>query len=266
MNMSPFNDYKIRGASVRIDINYESSMGIYGDSFWSEISKGTYESVTFDFLENLYKSGYEQFIDIGAATGCMSLYAASTGLKVISVEPQEIVYAALEKNLELNPSLSSQISLVYALVSKSQDRSSISESFTPGAAGPIASGALTSNSITIKQLLEQCNPLSKVAIKIDIEGAEFPVLTDTTTINFLSNRKPLIYIALHPGFKRPLKNNASYLSRFFWRIQASRDVIDFYSAISSKAKIYVASTNKKVNLLRLLSALSRDEKDYLLVF
>jgi FkbM family methyltransferase len=266
MNMQTYKDYEIRDASVRIDINYESNMGIYGDSFWSEISNGTYESVTFDFLENLHKSGYEYFIDIGAATGCMSLYAASTGLKVISVEPQEMVYAALEKNLELNPSLSSQVSLVYALVSKSQDQSSLSESFTPGAAGPIASGVLTSNSITIKQLLERCDPQSKVAIKIDIEGAEFPLLRDKRTIDSLSTRKPLIYIALHPGFKRPLKNTSSFLSRFFWRIQASRDVIDFYSAISSKANIYIASTNKKVNLIGLLSALSRDEKDYLLVF
>lgn len=259
-------EFKIRDTPVKIDTNHESKMGIYGDPFWNEISNGTYESVTFDFLENLHKSGYEYFIDIGAATGCMSLYAASTGLKVISVEPQEMVYVALEKNLALNPSLSSQISLVYALVSKSQDRISLAESFTPGAAGPIASGVLTSNSITIKQLLGLCEPQSKVAIKIDIEGAEFPLFRDKRTIDFLSNRKPLIYIALHPGFKTPLKNNASYLSRFFWRIQASRDVINFYSAISSKANIYIASTNKKVNLIGLLSALSRDEKDYLLVF
>jgi FkbM family methyltransferase len=266
MSTSTFNNYKIRDASVRIDINYESSMGIYGDTFWSEISNGTYESTTFDFLENLYNSGYEYFIDIGAATGCMSLYAASTGLKVISVEPQEMVYAALTRNLELNPSLSSQISLVYALVSKSQDRISISESFTPGAAGPIASGKLTSNSITIKQLLESCDVQSKTAIKIDIEGAEFPLLTDKTTIDLLSHWKPLIYIALHPGFKRPLKSNASYLSRFLWRIQASRDIIDFFSAVSSKAEIYIASNKKKVNLLELLFALKRDEKDYLLVF
>ena len=266
MNMQTYKDYEIRDASVRIDIDYESNMGIYGDSFWSTISNGTYESVTFDFLENLHKSGYEYFIDIGAATGCMSLYAASTGLKVVSVEPQEMVYAALEKNLALNPSLSSRISLVYALVSKSQDLNSLSESFTPGAAGPIASGVLTSNSITIKQLLELCEPQSKVAIKIDIEGAEFPLFRDKRTIDFLSNRKPLIYIALHPGFKTPLKNNASYLSRFFWRIQASRDVIHFYSAISSKANIYIASTNKQINLLGFFGALSRDEKDYLLVF
>ena len=266
MNISAYSDYRIRDTTVRIDTNYESSMGIYGDLFWSEIANGTYESVTFNFLEKLHKSGYEHFVDIGAATGCMSLYAASTGLKVISVEPQEMVYGALVRNLSLNPSLSSRISVIYALVSKSNDQASISESFTPGAAGPIASGALTSNSVTIKELLAGVGNTSKVAMKIDIEGAEFPLLTDRSTIDFLSERKPLIYIALHPGFKRPLENNASYLSRLFWRIQASVDILEFFFAVSSKAKIHLATTNKEVGLLGLFSALSRDEKDYTLVF
>ncbi len=266
MKVSKYKEYKIRDATVRIDTDYESNMGIYGDPFWSEISNGTYESVTFDFLENLYGSGYEYFTDIGAATGCMSLYAAATGLKVISVEPQEMVYGALVKNLELNPSLSSQISLVYALVSKSNDQKSRSESFTPGAAGPIASGALTSNIVTMKELLENVGKKSKVAIKIDIEGAEFPLLTDRATIKFLSERKPLIFIALHPGFKKPLRNDANYISRFLWRIQASRDVLDFYFAIYPKGKIYIASNNKKVGLSGLFSALRRDVKDYLIVF
>lgn len=266
MNISSYKEYKIRDATVRIDINYESNMGIYGDPFWSEIANGTYETVTFNFLEKLQASGYEHFIDIGAATGCMSLYAASTGLKVISIEPQEMVYGALVRNLSLNPSLSSRISLVYALVSKSNDQTSICESFTPGAAGPIASGTLSSNSVTIKELLTGVGNSSKVAMKIDIEGAEFPLLTDRSTVDFLSERKPLIYIALHPGFKRPLKNNASYLSRLFWRIQASVDIFEFFFSVSSKATINLATSNKKVGLLGLFSALSRDEKDYILVF
>jgi FkbM family methyltransferase len=241
-------------------------MGIYGDPFWHEIANGTYEATTFNFLEQLHKSGYEYFVDIGAATGCMSLYAASTGLNVVSVEPQEMVYGALVKNLELNPSLASQISLVYALVSKSNSQSSIAEFFTPGAAGPIGAGRLTSNSVTLRELLEMVGRNNKVAMKIDIEGAEFPLLTDNATVDFLSERKPLIYIALHPGFKKPLRNNARYFSRFFWRIQASMDVVRFFFAISPRAKIYVASNNKRVSLLGLFSALSRDEKDYLLVF
>jgi FkbM family methyltransferase len=261
-----YKDYQIRGASIRIDDAYESNMGIYGDHFWNEISNGIYEVVTFDFLEGLQGSGYNYFIDIGAATGCMSLYAASTGLRVISIEPQELVYSALLRNVELNPSIAAQISLVYALVSKSNDKRWITDSFTPGAGGPIASGALTSNLITIEDLLKMTEDDAKVAIKIDIEGAEFPLLTDESTLNILKERKPTIYLALHPGFKKPLKVNANVIQKFSWRILAVKDVINLYSSVSPAARIYVASDKKNVRLLGLLKALMRDEKDFLLVF
>jgi FkbM family methyltransferase len=266
MNMPNYKNYKIRGADVTVDIGFESEIGIYADPFWQQIADGHYEKVTFDFLENLHKSGYRYFLDIGAATGCMSLYAASTGMKVIAVEPQELVYSALVKNVGLNPSLESSISMEYALVSGSNQMASVSAAFTPGAAGPIASGSLTSNSITLIELLQRCPISSKVAMKIDIEGAEFPLLSDDSTVSYLARRKPLIYIALHPGFKRPLREDSNYLRRLIWRIQATHDVINFYTAFSRKAKIEVASTKKRVKLLGLLVALAKDEKDYLINF
>ena len=266
MNMPKYKTYKIRNAEVTVDIGYESEIGIYADPFWQQIADGQYEKVTFDFLENLYKSGYEYFLDIGAATGCMSLYAASTGMKVIAVEPQELVYSALVKNVGLNPTLKSQISLEYALVSGSSQQASVSEAFTPGAAGPIASGALTSNSVTLIELLQRCPINSKVAMKIDIEGAEFPLLSNASTISYLASRKPLIYIALHPGFKRPLDKNSSYTKRLIWRVQAAQDAINFYFTISRRAKIEVAYTMRRVRLLGLLAALAKDEKDYLINF
>jgi len=266
MSTPNYESYQIRNSVINIDIAHESKMGIYGDQFWTEISEGSYEVVTFNFLEKLRSSEYLYFIDIGAATGCMTLYAASTGLKVIAIEPQEMVYGALQRNVELNPSLSSRISMVYALVSKSRDQNSISESFTPGAGGPIASGVLTSNLVTMEDLLGMTESDSKVAIKIDIEGAEFPLLTDKLTLEYLSKRKPLIYIALHPGFKQPLKVNANWITKSFWRLQASKDIFDLYRAISPRGIIRVASSNKKVRLLGLLKALSRDEKDFLLLF
>jgi len=266
MNLPDHKDYKIRGAEVTIDIGYESEIGIYADPFWQAIADGHYEKVTFDFLESLHTSGFEYFLDIGAATGCMSLYAAATGLKVIAVEPQELVYSALVKNLRLNPELESQISVEYALVSGSNNKESVSEAFTPGASGPIASGALTSNSITLTELLQRCPINSKVAMKIDIEGAEFPLLSNTSTMSYLASRKPLIYIALHPGFKRPLDKKSSYLKRVLWRVQAAQDAANFYFTISPKAKIEVASTMRRVKLLGLLVALAKDEKDYLIKF
>lgn len=266
MNLSKAEKYRIRQSEVLVDAGFETSMGIYGEPFWRDIESGVYETETFDFIEKLYKSGFEYFIDVGAATGCMSLYAASTGLGVIAVEPQELVYSALRRNVNLNPEFASRISLEYALVSPSKDEISLARSFTPGAAGPIASGNLTKNSITLIELIEKCPVNTKIALKIDIEGAEFPLFADKYTVEYFTSRKPLVYVALHPGFKKPLSANASPVFRLAWRIQAAQDVVNFYRAISNSAEIQVASKKRKVNLVGLLLALVRDEKDYILIF
>jgi len=266
MTNKPQQVYKVRGTELIIDVGYESSLDIYGEVFWQGIAAGDYESVTFDFLESLYPNGFEYFLDIGAATGCMSLYAASTGLTVIAVEPQELVYSALKKNLSLNPLLSSKISMEFALVTASHDPAEIPHSFTPGAAGPISSGALTNNLITLDELIRKFPEGKKVAIKIDIEGAEFPLLTKKSTITYLSQRKPLVYVALHPGFKKPLKENSNYLSRFWWRMQALQDVLKFYFSVSQRANIQIAASNKKVGLIGIILALAQDKKDFLLIF
>jgi FkbM family methyltransferase len=266
MTNKPQQVYKVRGTELIIDVGYESSLDIYGEVFWQGIAAGDYESVTFDFLESLYPNGFEYFLDIGAATGCMSLYAASTGLTVIAVEPQELVYTAFEKNLRLNPLLASMISVEFALVTASHNPAEITQSFTPGAAGPISSGALTSKLVTLDELIRMFPEDKKVAIKIDIEGAEFPLLSKKSTMRYLGQRKPLVYVALHPGFKKPLQENSNYFSRFWWRVQAIQDVFKFYFSVSHRADVQIASNNKKVGLFGIALALARDEKDFLLVF
>lgn len=264
--MPTSREFRVRNASIKIDLEFELSLGIYGAEFWQGVSNGSYEKTTFDFIEEVQKLGFEYFIDIGAATGCMSLFAASTGLKVISVEPQQLVFTALTRNLELNPSLANRITLEYALVQATKVESRISDYFTPGAAGPITSGELSQKSTTLIELLGKCPANRKVAVKIDIEGAEFPLLNHKPTLDYLLTRKPLVYIALHPGFKQPLKQNANSFSRVRWRIQAAKDVINLYLSLSKTAKIQVASTKKRLGLLGLFVALVRDEKDFLLIF
>jgi hypothetical protein len=86
----------------------------------------------------------------------------------------------------------------------------------------------------------------KIALKIDIEGAEFPLFAHKDTIEYLSRSAPLIYIALHPGFKKPLEPAASLTTRTLWRIQATLDVIKFYCAITKYAEIQVASKTKNL--------------------
>ena len=263
---SNFVSYSIRGRSIRINVDLESKLGIYGDSFWSKIQTGAYEATTFEFIENLFESDYKNFIDIGAATGCMSLFAAEIGLNVIAVEPQELVFEALKKNIELNPQASQRISLEYALVSGSNDEFKLAHSFTPGAAGPITSGALSDKFVTMNDLLQKFRNSEKLGIKIDIEGAEFPLLCEPSTLACLVSKKPIIFLALHPGFKKPLGLHPSRLTHALWRLQALEDVVKLYVAIHRLTEIRHALTRKKIGLLGLLIALYRNEKDFIIQF
>ncbi len=259
-------EFQVRDTILTIDIGYEEGLGIYGSSFWNGIAQGTYEKTTFDFIDSLAQKEFDVFVDIGAATGCMSLYAASRALKVLSIEPQAPVYEALSRNLVLNPLISQNVTPIFALVASNRAADSIQKSFTPGAAGPIADIGLSGHIVTLIELIEICSQESKIAVKIDIEGAEFPLFADRETRDFLRKRKPLIYIALHPGFKKPLDVDASYFSRMFWRIQAIYDVFSFYFQVTKVGKIQSASRKKNLSLVRLMRALVRDEKDFLLIF
>ncbi len=259
-------EFQVRDIVLTIDIGYEESLGIYGSSFWNGIAQGTYEKTTFDFIDSLAQQEFDVFVDIGAATGCMSLYAASRALKVLSIEPQAPVYEALSRNLALNPLISRNVTCIFALVASNRAVDSIQKSFTPGAAGPIADTGLSGHIVTLIELIGISSPESKVAVKIDIEGAEFPLFADRGTRDFLRKRKPLIYIALHPGFKKPLHVDANYFSRMFWRIQATYDVVSFYLQVSKVGKIQSASTKRTLSLAGLIRALVHDEKDFLLIF
>lgn len=266
MNLSSTREFMIRGFRITIDVGYERSLGVYGETFWEGVADGSYETGTFNFIEQIQKNGFEYFLDIGAATGCMSLYAASMDLKVVAVEPQELIYSALMKNIKLNGAISEKISVEYALVSASKEVSASLESFTPGAQGPLASISLSSKIVTLRELLEQFPEDAKVGVKIDIEGAEFPLLADKSTIDYLMDRKPSIFIALHPGFKKSLPGNATFISKLLWRFQASQDVAKFYVKLSKNCEIYIASSYAPVRFFGLMFALWRDEKDYILQF
>jgi FkbM family methyltransferase len=266
MNLSSTQKYMIRGFQITVDVGYERSLGIYGETFWEGVADGSYETVTFNYIEQIQKDGFEYFLDIGAATGCMSLYAASMDLKVVAVEPQELVYSVLMKNIELNKAISGKISVEYALVSASKDVLASRKSFTPGAQGPLASISLSSKTVMLRELLEKFPKDANVGVKIDIEGAEFPLFSDKSTIEYLVDRKPSIFIALHPGFKKSLPGNANFISKLLWRFQASQDVAKFYAKLSKVCKISIASSYAPVSFFGLMFALWRDEKDYILQF
>ena len=264
-DVSNITSYVYDGETIHIDTGFESSLGLYGSDFWTSVQESIYEESTLNFIRGLTRDGYKCFIDVGAATGCMTLLAAIHGLKVIAVEPQESVYRALVRNIELNEKLKSQIETEFALVGP-QKKVQTSQIFTPGAVGPLLQSKIANNFLSLIDLIERFTEKESISIKIDIEGAEFPLFQERSTLEFLCKRKPLIYLALHPGFRKPLRQEDGFVKQVVWKLYALIDVLLFYKSVQNYAEICIPSDSKRLKLKGLLYSLWRDNKEFVLRF
>jgi FkbM family methyltransferase len=256
----------LRGMPTSVDADYEDNLGIYGKEFWSLINRDAYEPTTFDFIQQTYKPG-ACFFDIGAATGCMSLYAAQLGYNVVSIEPQQYVFEALRRNVALNSNLQAKIELIHALVvsTESKDSGEMSDFFTSGASGPLDRLTSSVDRISINDLFLKSNTCIKTVFKVDIEGAEFNLLRDTQLLSELKAHNSIMFLSLHPGFLRPLQRSGN-LARLVWLARATREVSLLYFRLRKYSIIKDSKGRTKMNLIVLLRHLQRDLRDFQIHF
>lgn len=265
MDAAGFKTY-IRGTEIHVDAEYEKKIGIYGVEFWRGISSGLYEKDTFDFLELSAKNGSRILIDIGSATGCMVLYAASLGMHAIGTEPQKLVFEALRRNVAMNPELSAQISIHHALVgTSSSSESESAKFFTRGANGPLKREVVPTQ-VSLASLLSSYDSTHQISIKIDIEGAEYPLLSEGKTLECLKEKKATVFLSFHPGFNRPLDSKPSLTSLSFWRLLTLIETISFVAKLQKFSTISLLHSKSKLGLLSVVTHLIRDQKDFVLKF
>ena len=257
---------KIRSIDVLIDTKFEEQIGVYGEAFWNGITVGDYESDTFDFIELRAKSGSKVFIDVGSATGCMVFYAAAMGMKVIGTEPQNLIFEALKRNLDLNPQFSERVTILHSLVANnSQDELNQSKFFTPGASGPLQK-AIDATNVSLKTLLSGLSIEDKVSVKVDIEGAEYPLLSDIETLKELKEKRVTMFLSFHPGFNRYLGASPSFLNLTIWRVFTLIETVKFVRIVQRFAKISSLKSDQELSLINVLKKLAQDQKDYVISF
>jgi len=257
---------KIRGAEFAVDTEYENQIGVYGPEFWNGISTGQYEKETFDFLDDRAKSGSRVLIDVGSATGCMVLYAASLGMHAVGTEPQNLVFEALRRNVALNPELTGRISIYHALVSTdSREQGDTDQFFTQGANGPLKK-EIVPTQISLENLMANFSLEDKISVKIDIEGAEYPLLSRKETLQSLKNRRATVFLSFHPGFNRNLGANPGFAKLSAWRLLTLIDTVALVVKLQKFASISIHSSSKKLNLFSVTSLLIKDHRDFVITF
>ncbi len=128
--------------------------------------------------------------DIGANAGFYTLLAARKAKHVIAIEPLPENLRYLYKHLEMN-----RIKNVTVIKAAMSDVNGLAQFRVGGnrATGALeADGALQIRTTTVDSL-----PRAPDLIKIDVEGAEFRVLTGA--IETIKRKHPIIFLSMHVG-------------------------------------------------------------------
>lgn len=217
----------------------------YGQKYWGLFTTREYEPDLMNFLE-LYVNSKSDFLDIGAANGAMSLIAGKLGARVLSFEAAPHIFSIAKKNLQLNPDLLNNVQVVNKAIGKDAGTLIFSSTSNP----KILSSILFSSSVD-SQIPIEVVPLDlaikefhkddrNLVLKIDIEGAEWEVFKNLELLSALRSKHALVYLAIHPGFYRPLKRKSLWSKRIrkvIWQIRNGIDTYRMFNALSSIAVI-----------------------------
>lgn len=237
----------------------------YGEQYWRRVESRRYEPDTIGFIEDRTNSN-SVFMDIGAANGAMTLIAAQKGAIVHSYEPDPAIYKVLDKNVELNSSFTSKVHLhKYALSNQNGEMDFRSGSNKKVLSDIIFNGdsEYRNSKIQIKSIVDEIdlvhsNAKAQLVIKMDIEGAEWKILSDPKVIQKLSQHSAIMLLAVHPGFYRPFKKIAPGLNRIsmeVWRIRNYRESLKLFKLLAKFGNVYRTNLNP-INSARILALLS----------
>jgi len=204
---------------------------------------------------------------VGAATGCMTIYAAQLGYQVIAVEPQTKVFEALKRNLKLNPEVSIKVNALHALVvdGKREEITQLNEFFSDGAVGPLEALEKNVSTIDLQTVISKTESGSPIIVKMDIEGVEFNILRNKELLALLKTREATMYLSLHPGFLKPLQSQ-NLFKKFIWRLGAIREVDNLFTDLSEFAQVHNSTKLMKLNRITILLELRRNFRDFHISF
>jgi FkbM family methyltransferase len=170
--------------------------------YWGWVAEGRY-----DFEWKVYDKWLKAehtFIDLGAWVGAHSLYASGTVKTLVCVDPDPVARGILADNLALldprptvhvYPDAVSNEAGAIEMGSPCLGASTTRKAFPMGFPGeaPQPADTFTCSKIALRDLAKPFpDPLF---IKMDIEGMEEEVFLD---FEFFKERKPILYVELHP--------------------------------------------------------------------
>jgi FkbM family methyltransferase len=210
------------------DFTLDPDIDFYGDKYWQSIANKTYEPDTMGFLESNLNSSTD-FVDVGAATGAMSIIAGKLGARVLSFEAVPRVFEIANAHIDNNPEIAGRVIMRNNAISSHPGTLKLGENTDSKVLSSISNEKVRDPekaNIGIVSLGDEIDSFhdrnNNLVIKIDIEGAEWKLLSDKETLEGLSRHRALVLLAIHPGFDRPFKVLPMGLTIFtkkYWQLQ-----------------------------------------------
>jgi FkbM family methyltransferase len=229
--------HEIRGLQIFIDRETET----YPVEYWNMAAEGTWEPETLDFIDWLGDQGEAALIDVGAASGIVTLYALGRGVSVLAVEPSIPDFRALQSNLAQRHSQSSAVRTLWAVVGDRTGSMSYTDEADPTLLAPITFREGTQDDsiqvpiVLLESLLNDAiadySP-DLLAVKIDVEGAEFKILTPDA-LRSLHQAHCIVDLSIHPG--APGSAPDRRMAKNLWRLRTLFEVVSLVRRIRKRA-------------------------------
>jgi FkbM family methyltransferase len=207
-------------------------------AFWDWYETDAWEPETVAIFDRFLRAD-TRYVDLGAWIGPTVFLAARVVSRIVCVEPDPLAFAALAENLELNPGVARKTDAIRAAVGADDGIVTLTSA---GAGGDSNSSAVRPGDdgahweveqLTFATLLSRANLPAADFVKIDVEGAEYELLS----------RMPLgstLYVALHPNL---FVDKRSLLARARSSIRALRANRRMLHALRAYRHHYVFDAN-----------------------
>lgn len=251
-------DVVTRFGTFRVELNQD----FYGNAFWDKIESGTYEPDTMNFLQNFVNTESD-FIDAGVANGAISIISALQGARVLGYEAMPGICGVAVKNIELSK-MNSVVEIRNRAISNQDGVMNLAYASDPTILSSITFSSQEDQGTKIyvdslsKVIVDFHDPRRNLIVKMDIEGAEWKLLSDRQTIERLRAHKAVVLLAIHPGFHRPFRKlplGLTVVSKYIWHTRNAIECFQIFNSIASNGKIlrtnldYVRSPKRVVALM-----------------
>jgi len=261
--------HRIRG----IEITLQRETETYPSEYWQMASSGTWEQETLDFIDWLGCQDRPALLDVGAASGIVTLYALGRGIPVLCVEPSIPDFDALEANLAARDGDGPASIARWAVVGDVRGSMRYSHDSDPGLLAPITFREGSQNrdvTVPVIPLADLIGDMRAefeprvLAVKMDVEGAEFRILTPEALMTLRQNAC-VMELSVHPGAPGSAPNGM--LKKAFWKAGVLREVVGLLAQIRHYATVTSPGhPGKQLNWLELLRRLDGPDKTILCDF